>query len=330
MRSLRFLLPVLVLGIMAFTPHATFAAETSALNAGWSLIPEQCLCDADHNTKQPGVDSAPDFGCVGYVIARVMNLMFSLGIVIFVLVASYSGFLFMASSVNPSGKEKAKSMLTNAGVGLFIALGAWLMVDFIMDSLYNEAWGPWESILDNKDARACLVVTTPPAGSVATTPTGSGGGVTAEPGTTPTTGGGATSGNATAVRSQLSAAGISVNKAECPSGTRYQDVSGGCTSVGGLASATISQAKEIAGACGGYTITGGNELGHSEGTESHSSGHKFDASTSLTSCIQQHTTSRTATFGAEQRTDSCGNVYTRETNPAHWDINVRSVCSAAW
>src|SRR5262245_59458840 len=111
MRFLRLLLPVLVLGVVVFAPYAAFAAETNALGEGWHLLPVQCEC--------PG--SAPDFACVGYVIQRLMDLAFSIGVVIFVLVTAYAGVLFMATSVNPHGKEQAKSMLTNAVIGLLLA-----------------------------------------------------------------------------------------------------------------------------------------------------------------------------------------------------------------
>ncbi len=58
-------------------------------------------------------------------------------------------------------------MLLNAVVGLFIVLAAWLIVDFVMKSLYNpDAWqegslGPWNSILVGGDT--CVQPKTPSA-----------------------------------------------------------------------------------------------------------------------------------------------------------------------
>lgn len=158
------------LGAATLAPFAVLAADTSPLQEGWHLYPTQCECP----------DSAPDFKCVGAVIQNLVNLAIAIGVVIFVLVASYAGVLFMASSVNPRGKEQAKSMLMSAVLGLVIALAAWLLVDFVMKALYNERWGPWNSILSNPQAEYCLVVKNPPAGP--STGTGGTGGVTGQPG----------------------------------------------------------------------------------------------------------------------------------------------------
>lgn len=307
MRILRVLLPVLVFGVMAFMPHQAAAATATFFGP---IVPPECHCDS--------TQSAPDLGCVLQVIENLMNFAISIGVIIFVLVAAYAGLLWMTSPVNPHNREMGRSILINAVIGLLITLSAWLMVDFIMKTLYNGQFGPWNAILGQ--GNACIAIVPPPAG---TGTTGSNnGGVTTSPG-------GQQTGNSQteqAVRNNLLSVDITVNKAACPNNVRFQDVSGGCTTVSGLSTNTVNQAKNIAQTCGGYQITGGNELGHSEGAQSHTSGQKFDASTSLTSCIRSHTTSRTPTFGAEQRTDSCGNIYTRETNPNHWDIYVAGVC----
>lgn len=84
----------------------------------------------------------------------------------------------MFSSVNAENKSKAKNVLTNAVVGLLLALSAWLLVDFMMKTLYNPAtqdqsgkvWGPWNSILGDGTRpdgtpSYCLVTHTPPAAS---------------------------------------------------------------------------------------------------------------------------------------------------------------------
>lgn len=166
MRFLKVLLPVLVFGILALAPHPAFAAEATFFGP---IIPPQCHCDAAQ--LGAGKQSAPDFKCVLATMQNVVNFAISIGVIIFVLVCAYAGFLFMFSSINAENKSKAKNILTNAVVGLLLALAAWLLVDFIMKTLYNEKWGPWNSILGNA-GNMCLTTTTPPAA------TGTGDGVT--------------------------------------------------------------------------------------------------------------------------------------------------------
>jgi len=88
--------------------------------------------------------------------------------------------MLMANPTNPSNRGKAKTMLLNVVIGLFIALSAWLLVDFVMRALYNETgeFGPWNTILAENSARTCIVEQTPPAAIGA----GDGGEVVTQPG----------------------------------------------------------------------------------------------------------------------------------------------------
>ena len=119
MRYVRTLMMALAVGAVMLAPVAVFAADTSPLQEGWTLYPEACKCEG----------RAPDFKCVGAVVQNLVNLAIAVGVVIFVLVAAYAGVLFMASSVNPKGKEQAKSMLTTALIGFVTMLAAWLIVE---------------------------------------------------------------------------------------------------------------------------------------------------------------------------------------------------------
>lgn len=175
MRFLRVFLPLLVIGLFAFTPHMALAAESTFFGP---IIPVECHCDGSNG--QPA--SAPDFKCVLATLENGMNFAISIGIIIFVLVAAFAGFLLMFSPINQENRSKAKGILTNAVIGLLIALAAWLAVDFIMKTLYNEKWGPWNSILGDTGS-ACLVVRTPPAGPSPSTGTD---GVTTTDPTNPT------------------------------------------------------------------------------------------------------------------------------------------------
>lgn len=158
MRALRFLLPLLVIGILAFAP-AAYAADANFFGP---LINEECKC----------VGSAPDWGCVLQTLQNVINLGVSLGVIFFVLVTAYAGALFMASSVNPGGRKQARTMMGAAAVGLIVALSAWLLVDFVMKAIYNEgSFGPWNSILDENSTRTCIVTHASPEGPSSGGPT---------------------------------------------------------------------------------------------------------------------------------------------------------------
>ncbi|HRH24024.1 MAG TPA: pilin [Candidatus Paceibacterota bacterium] len=166
MRFIKVLLPVLVFGILALTPHQASAATATFFGP---IIPPECHCET----------TAPDFGCVLQVIENLMNFAISIGVVIFVLVAAYAGLLWMFSPMNAHNREQGRTILLNAVVGLLITLCAWLIVDFVMKTLYNEgSYGPWNAIL--ADGKECLVAITPPAGS-----TPSDGGLTTGAGTGP-------------------------------------------------------------------------------------------------------------------------------------------------
>lgn len=156
MRTLRVFLPMLLLSVALFLPHAALAADTNFFG---ELYPDSCKCDAEHNN---GVASAPEFGCSVQVLQNILNLGISLGVVIFVLVAAYAGFLWMTSSMNAENRTKGRTMLLSAFIGLVIALSAWLIVDFVMAALYNpdKGWGPWHRILEpNADSKNCVVPT---------------------------------------------------------------------------------------------------------------------------------------------------------------------------
>lgn len=161
MKSLKAVLPLVVLGILTLTP---FYAQAASAHFFGPIIDGQCICK----------DSAPDWGCVLDTAHNVFNLIFSLSVLVFVITAALAGLTFMSASVNPEGKKKAKAMLLNTVVGLLIALSAWLIVDFVMRLLYNDSagFGPWNSILKDGDPRRCLVFAPAPSIAVNVTSTG--------------------------------------------------------------------------------------------------------------------------------------------------------------
>lgn len=178
----------------------------------------------------------------------------------------YGGIMMIVSVGDPGKFAKAKAIFWNTIIGLAIIYGAWLITNSLMQTLAggNNFSDKWYEI-------ECS----------ATAP---GGGDTGG-GTLPTEGGGTSGGTipsgerltAQDARSQLAANGIPVNKDECPAGVRYQDVSGGCTSVAGIRPEVVEGVTKLKDDCGcSVRVTGGTELGHSEGELSHDNGYKVD------------------------------------------------------
>jgi len=180
----------------------------------------------------------------------------------------YGGIMMIVSVGDPGKFAKAKGIFWNTIIGLAIIYGAWLITNSLMQTLagssnFSDKWYEIE----------CS----------ATAP---GGGDTGGGGTLPTEGGGDPGGGTTPsgerltaedARDQLAANGIPVNKDECPAGVRYQDVPGGCTSVAGIRPEVVDGVTKLKNDCGcSVRVTGGTELGHSEGELSHDNGYKVD------------------------------------------------------
>lgn len=126
-------------GIGAFV-SAPFVAQAQVpfFDSGWHIVPEVCrACPCG-------------IGGVLQTIQNLMSLIISLGIVIFVLLIVWAGFLLILSPANPGGRAQARKMLTNAVIGFVILISSWLIVDFVMKVLYGGDFGPWNEIISGE------------------------------------------------------------------------------------------------------------------------------------------------------------------------------------
>lgn len=309
------LIPFLIAGFFLLAPTA-FAADTFF----GPIIPTQC------QTCPCG------YAAVLETIRHLINIGITICILAVVITLAYGGALLLTSATNGEAKNKAKGVIANAIIGLVIVLAGWLIVDFVMKSLYTDdnggAFGPWNSILAGDENDWCVVATkTNPLFShiIFTPPTQN-----PDIPNTPNTPGGSSPivGNEATVRKAFSDAGIAINKQPCPEGKTYQSVPNGCTTVGGLRQATVDQVIKLKSICGSVQVTGGNELGHADGGQSHTTGYKVDLGTGLDACVSSQGSyfSRNGSRGSDPRyLDKCGNEYVRENS--HWDITVSQVCS---
>ncbi|MBU1292955.1 pilin [Patescibacteria group bacterium] len=160
---------------MGSLPVAAEAANLPLLDPDWHLVPDPSELD---ESCSPGAPLG--FAGTLQLIQNVMNGAVSLGIVIFVLVIMFSGVLWILTSTNPENHSQAKKMLTNAVVGFLIMLSGWIIVDFVMKTLYDgdtAGFGPWNTILVGGDFCITAPDEAPPglATGITQVPGGSGG-----------------------------------------------------------------------------------------------------------------------------------------------------------
>ncbi len=310
---LRIVLPVLALTAILFVLPYTALAETVRIPFLGPIVPE-------------AINRCPaSFAMFIDVINRIILFSLTIGIVFVApIMIAYAGFLMVVNPFNSGGIQKAKDIMLHTVVGIVIALAGWLIVAALMAVLYSPTNGlkAWNTIISSGGLDACLKqegallqldqsqVTGSTAGGVLTV-------------VTPVTG------NEAVVRAMfLAATGISINKSPCPVNTRYQDISGGCTTVGGLTQNVVAQVINLKNICGSLQVTGGNELGHADGGQSHTTGYKVDLAPNIDSCIKGGSGGYFSLSGVRgsnpRHVDKCGNEYVRE--PTHWDITVTRSC----
>ncbi len=147
-------LVIILIGVSL--PLGVLGAEVPALDASFHIVP-------DAHDLDPSCDiGAPlSFGAVMSMVQSAIGIAIAFGILIFVMIMAWAGVLFITSATNPENRSTARKMLLNGAIGIMITLAAWLMVDFVMKTLYNpnnSGWGPWNSILG--DGPVCVVATT--------------------------------------------------------------------------------------------------------------------------------------------------------------------------
>lgn len=218
-------------------PLPVFASDVTFFGP---IVPAECKCDNQKAPDGSPITTAAGYGCVLQTIQNSVNLVISISIILCVLWLAYAGSLFMVSSASPGLREQGKTRIMNAVIGIVVILAAWLIIDFVMKTLYNESgnFGPWNAILaDSNPADRCIVAKNPTALT-----TGSVGIVhgTPPPGTsaTPGTGTGADTGAGTGDRcvgipdSQLVAIDSSGHKLIAEAAQRFNNMKAAAAKVG--------------------------------------------------------------------------------------------------
>ena len=134
-------------GVLLAVPLQTLAAESSFFGP---IVPTEC------QTCPCG------FAGVLEIARHLMNFAVSLGIVLLTFTLAWGGLLYILSAATPENRSQANKLITGAVIGMTLILSSWLIVDFIMRTLYSGPdgtagkYGPWNSILA-EDADWCIV-----------------------------------------------------------------------------------------------------------------------------------------------------------------------------
>jgi hypothetical protein len=122
------------------------AGWVSNILGGNELIPEDCR----RGNQPQGACGIKELVQVGINVTRViLGVLGSFALLMFV----YGGIMFLISIGNQERVQKAKSILTNAVIGILIVLSAWVIVNFIIlaltagregiggtGNLFNKPW----------------------------------------------------------------------------------------------------------------------------------------------------------------------------------------------
>ena len=88
-------------------------------------------------------------------IDEVLDWLITIMLVIFAIVVVYAGIRLVTSGGSPDAKSSAKTMMTNAIIGIVIVLAAWILVDTLMRALlpgtdgeleFNGITTPWNAL----------------------------------------------------------------------------------------------------------------------------------------------------------------------------------------
>ncbi|MDB4992341.1 MAG: hypothetical protein JWL75_586, partial [Parcubacteria group bacterium] len=157
---------IIFAAVLLLMPLATFAQSKPTFLIK-PIVPAECRCDNQKNASDgTTLTTAPDFGCVMQVVQNSINHGVSLAGIIFTIYIVIAGFAFVTARDSSEAISKAKTRITNVFIGLIVLLLAWLLVDYIMKTVYDSNstfFGPWNTILAEKPdgSDRCIVAKNP-------------------------------------------------------------------------------------------------------------------------------------------------------------------------
>jgi hypothetical protein len=98
------------------------------------------------------------------VIQNVLNVVVTLATLVMVFYIVIAGLQFIMSGSGGEALSKAKTRITNVVIGIVVVLVAWLLIDYVMKTIYEEGkFGPWNTILAGNPTGTdrCIIATKP-------------------------------------------------------------------------------------------------------------------------------------------------------------------------
>jgi len=239
------------------------------------------------------------------------------------LMFAYAGFLYVTASASQSNLENARKIFGNVFIGLVFILGAWLIINLVMNVFYDQdrIKYPWNEIQCEGYGDVTVFVDGPPP--IDSSLPGSPGGFGQIPADDLLS-------HQDALKA-LQAAGVVVDSTSGPGGVQAGCTGAGCTSLLGIQERTVENTVALKKGCPDceIVVTGATERGVHAAKGGHEQGYKVDLddTPSLNNFIEKSekfTRSGTQN-GYPVYKDVCGNTYVKEGD--HWDVLVIRKCS---
>lgn len=97
-----------------------------------------------------------DCGCdIADLMQVIQNLLLwsvYIATLVLVLLLVYVGFLYVTNPTNPSNRSKAKGVATSAIIGFVVVLGAFLIVDTVINTFAKDEYGDWKTFFSAPDS----------------------------------------------------------------------------------------------------------------------------------------------------------------------------------
>lgn len=77
------------------------------------------------------IDGTPTLKCIEATILRILGLVATLGLAVFLIIALIAGLRYITSQGDPKQVQKAQDSLKNAVLGLVLLVGAWLALKLV-------------------------------------------------------------------------------------------------------------------------------------------------------------------------------------------------------
>ena len=150
----KILIPISIFFFIVLAPISIFAQGSGGSNSGTGssggpaqyedegLVP----CGNEKiEAGQPGeygIANPCKWDHVLELVDRVVRfILFALLVPIAAIMVAYAGFLMLFSGGSPDKRSKAKNILLNVVIGMFFAIGAWIIIHTLLDILGYE--GNW-------------------------------------------------------------------------------------------------------------------------------------------------------------------------------------------